>query len=104
MATYKLSFFATGKQLFYHVTSDVIYGKSSYSYKRLVDDEISKWLSINKLNGKSTKILNIILQNNSEQKMFIQENWSDYSTIVHIDFDEETNSELIGIKKDKYFC
>ena len=55
MATYKLSFFATGKQLTYYVTADVIYGKSSYSYKRLVDDEISKWLLINNLMGSLRK-------------------------------------------------
>jgi len=104
MATYILSFFASEKQVESNVNADIHCGFSSYSYKRLVDDEISKWLLTNKLNAKSTKILDIKLLNESKEQMFTQMNWSDYTTISHIDFDEKTNSELIDIKIDKDFC
>lgn len=97
MKTYTLVFTAINKQISILLNAEVIYGKTSLSYKTIVDTEISKWLRLNNLTAKSTKILDILLLNESKQQVFNQGNWSEYTSIIQVDFNENTNSDLIGI-------
>jgi hypothetical protein len=100
MKTYTLVFTAINKQLSISINAEVIYGKTSLSYKTLVDMEISKWLRLNKLTAKSTKVLDIVLLNESKQQVFNQGDWSEYTSIIQVDFNEDTNSDLIGINNN----
>jgi len=95
MKTYTLHFKASGELIVTPIICEVIQGKTSLSYKVIVDEEISKWLRKQNLSAKSTSILDIILLNDSKQVMFSQENWTNTDTIEIISFDKHSNSDLI---------
>ena len=101
MKNYTLSFIAKGKPIIISAKAEVVYGLSSLSYKPLVDDKISKWLQTNRIDDKSINLLDVVLTNESQQQVFNQKNWFDYTTIEHKDFDEKSNSDLIELEHDK---
>ncbi len=95
MKTYSLHFKASGKLIVAPIICEVLQGKSSLSYKVMVDEEITNWLRKEKLNAKSTSILDIILLNDSKKVMFSQGNWTDTNSIEIKSFDKHSNSDLI---------
>ncbi|GEM_PF-3460437 len=94
MKTYSLHFKASGQQIVTPIICEVIEGKTTLSYKPIVDEEISNWLKKKKLNVSSTSILDIVLENDSKQIIFAQENWTVPTSIMIKDFDEHSNSDL----------
>ena len=95
MKTYTLHFKASGELIVAPIICKVLHGKTSLSYKVIVDEEISNWLRKENLSAKSTSILDIILLNESKQVMFAQENWTNPDSIEFISFDKHSNSDLI---------
>lgn len=95
MKTYCLHFNAGGEKIVTSINCEVIQGKTSLSYKPIVDVEISDWLKNKKLSASSTSILNIVLENDSKQIIFAQENWIVPTSIIIKEFDEHSNSDLI---------
>ena len=95
MKTYTLHFKASGKLIVAPIICEVLQGKTSLSYKVIVDEEISNWLRKENLSAKSMSILDIVLLNDSKQVMFSQENWTNTDSIEIILFDKHSNSDLI---------
>jgi hypothetical protein len=96
MKTYSLHFKARGEQIVTPIICEVLQGKTSLSYKPIVDEEISNWLKKKMLNASSSSILDIVLENDSKQIIFAQENWIVPSSIMIKEFDEHSNSDLIN--------
>ncbi len=95
MKTYSLQFKASGEHIVTPIICEVLKGKTSLSYKPIVDEEISNWLKKKKLNAKSTSILDIVLENDSKQIIFAQENWIVPTSIMIKEFDKHSNSDLL---------
>jgi hypothetical protein len=96
MKTYSLYFKASGKQIVTLINCEILQGLTSLNYKPTVDETISNWLRKEKLNAKSTSILDIVLLNDSKQVMFTQENWTNINSIEIKTFDINSNSDLIN--------
>lgn len=94
MKTYSLHFKASGKQIVTPIICKVLQGKTTLSYKPIVDEEITNWLKKQKLNASTTSILDIVLENDSKQIIFAQENWLAPISIIIKEFDEHSNSDL----------
>lgn len=81
MKNYSLHFKASGILIVTPIICEVSNELTSLSYKPIVDDEISNWLKKEKLNAKTTSILDIVLLNDSKQVLFTQENWININSI-----------------------
>lgn len=97
MKTYSLHFIASGEQFVTPINCEVSSGFTSLSYKSIVDEEISNWLKEKKLNAKSTSILDIVLENDSKQVIFTQENWTDVNSIKIKEFNKYSNTDFVDL-------
>ena len=95
MKTYSLHFKASGEQISTPIFCEVISGRTSLSYKSIVDEEISNWLKKKKINANSTSILDIVLRNDSNQVIYAQDNWIVPFSIMIKDFDKYSNTDII---------
>lgn len=94
MKTYFLHFKASGEQIDSTINCEVLQGTTTLSYKPIVDEEITNWLKKQKLKAGTTSILDIVLENDAKQIIFIQENWLIPTSIIVKMFDKHSNSDL----------
>ena len=75
MEVYILEFTANGNRIVCTIEVEVLTGQTTLTYKTAIDDKINEWLQSNGLNGLTTKVVDIVLLNNTGKILYTQHDW-----------------------------